>query len=102
MMVPTKDILRRALKMSIIGTRGGAVRLKILAALEKRSYNINELSKILGLDYKSVQHHVRVLEKSGLIIHSGRKYNNAYTLSTLLKAHVNVLTEIRKDLGKSK
>ena len=101
MFIPTKDILKRTLLMSIVGTRGGVVRLKILLLLESTSHNINELSKILSLDYKSVQHHIRVLEKSGLITPSGKKYANAYRLSSLLEAHKDVLREL-KNMGKSK
>ncbi len=102
MFIPTKEILKRVLMLSIAGTRGGTVRLKILVILETKSRNINELSGMLELDYKSVQHHIRVLEKSGLVVHSGKKYANAYTFSPFLRAHIKVFAEIKKDLGKSK
>ena len=85
----------------LVGTKGGPVRLRILLLLDKKPHNINEISKKLSLDYKTVQHHIGVLYKLSLIISSGRKYGNTYTLSTLLKANKDVLKEILKDMGKA-
>ena len=102
MFIPTRAVLKRVLTLSVAGTRGGIVRLQILLALEKRPLNINEMSKMFSLDYKSIQHHTRVLERSGLIAPSGRKYANSYSLSSLLKVHKSVLIEIKRELGKSR
>ncbi len=91
--------------LSLAGTRGGMVRMQILAMLDKKPRNTNEISRALSVDYKSAQHHLRVLEKSGLITAAGRKYNNTYMLSALLKAHKDVLGEISKnarDMGKTR
>lgn len=100
MFLPTKDALKRALVLSLSGTRGGLVRLRILLLLEKPQ-NINELSRRLNLDYKTVQHHIRVLEKSDLITSSKKNYGNSYRLSTLLASNKEILRELR-ELGKSK
>ena len=102
MLIPTRNVFRRTLMMQIAATRGGPVRLKILMTLENKPYNINEISQKLSLDYKTVQHHVRVLEKSGLISSVGKRYANAYTLSPLIIAHKDVLKEILANMGKSK
>lgn len=101
MFLPTKDALKRALVLSLSGTRGGLVRLDILLLLLEKSQNTNEMSKTLDMDYKSVQHHIRVLEKSSLITSSKKKYSNAYRLSTLLLSNKDVL-EALKELGKSR
>ena len=100
-LIPTKNVLRRTLMLSIAGTRGGFFRLRILLLIKTKPYNINELSKILSMDYKSVQHHIRILEKSGLVTCSKKKYNNEYKLSTLLEANSEVFKEL-ENMGKSK
>ncbi len=102
MLITNEKILRRVLMLSIFGTRGGLVRLKILLMIKESPHNTNELSKKLDLDYKSVQHHIRVLEKSGLIMSSKKKYGNEYKLSTLLESNKNILREILGNMGKSK
>ena len=99
MLIPTRKVLKRVLLLSLAGTKGGYVRMQIIMLLQKKPYNINELSKKLSLDYKTVQHHIRVLEKSNLIVSSKKKYDNSYKLSTLLLAHKDILKEI-KDMGK--
>ncbi len=87
--------------LSVAGTRGGIVRLRILLLLDKKPQNINELATELGLDYKTIQHHIRVMEKANLIKSSHKAYGNAYSVSDMLKAHKSVMHEIR-DMGKSK
>ncbi len=99
MIIPTERVLKRTLMLTIEGTRGGPVRLEVLLMLRRRPQNINEIATALSLDYKTVQHHIRVLEKSNLVTSSKRKYGNAYSLSTFLKAHKLVLQEILKKYG---
>ncbi len=101
MLVPNQNAFRRALKFYIEGSRGGATRLRILLMLEKRPSNINEISRNLSMDYKTIQHHMRVMERSNLIASSGKRYGNAYMLSTLLSLNKEALREL-KELGKSK
>ena len=45
------------------GSRGGLNRLKIISKLKENPFNTNQLAKELGLDYKAIQHHIRVLRK---------------------------------------
>ena len=101
-LIPTRNVLKRTLMLYIAGTRGGSVRLKILMLIDKKPRNINEISEELGLDYKTVQHHIRVLQKSGLVSSLKRKYDNEYSLSELLKVHKDVLKDISDNMGKSK
>jgi len=104
-LIPTRNVMKRALMLSLAGTRGGAARMQILSMLDRKPRNVNEISRELSVDYKSAQHHVRVLEKSGLITAAGKKYDNTYMLSTLLKAHKDVLDEISRDtrnMGKTR
>jgi DNA-binding MarR family transcriptional regulator len=102
MLVPTRKVLKRVLLLSIAATRGGLMRFRILEMIGEKPRNTNEIANILGVDYKTAQHHVRVLEKSGLAVSSKDKYGNLYSLSTLLKENKDLLKEVSKDLGKSR
>jgi len=102
MIIPTSHVLKRTLTLSLAGTRGGPARLRMLLMLEKNPRNVNEIAKALSMDYKTVEYHMRVLEKSGFVMSPKKKYGNAYTLSTLLALNKNILREIAGDMGKSK
>ena len=84
------------------GSRGGLTRLKIISSLKENSSNTNQLAKELELDYKAVQHHIRILEKNNLIIKSEEKYGATYSLSSFLKINMEAFSEIATKLDKSK
>ena len=72
------------------GSRGGLNRLKLVSAIKKNPLNANQLAKELGLDYKAIQHHIRVLEKNNIITKVGEKYGVTYFISTFLaKNHLH-------------
>ncbi len=78
--------LRRLLMLLIAGSRGGPMRLRLLDLLAAEPRNAHQLAKALAIDYKTAEHHLRVLTRSGLIA-GGEGYAGAYRLSPLLEAH---------------
>ncbi len=93
---------KRLLWFVFAGSRGGLNRMKIIVILKKRPQNTNQLSKELGMDYKAIQHHIRVLEKNNLITGVGEKYGIMYFPSTFLEANMETFEEIERNLDKSK
>jgi len=93
---------KRLLWFVFSGSRGGLNRLKIISKLKKNPFNINQLAKELGLDYKAIQHHIRVLEKNNLISKAGEKYGVTYFVSTFLEVNMRTFEEIEEKLDKSK
>lgn len=93
---------KRLLWFVFAGSRGGLNRLKIISKLKENPFNINQLAKELGLDYKAIQHHVRVLEKNNMISKVGEKYNVNYFISTFLEVNMGIFEEIEGKLDKSK
>ena len=91
----------------LVGTRGGETRAKILLAINKRPMNANQLAAYLKLDYKTIQHHLRILTDNNMLstINKGR-YGAAYFISEDMKALWNEFKDIWKQfgnkLGKSK
>ena len=72
-------------------TRGGFTRLRIIMLLLERSYNTHQLAQELQLDYKAVQHHMKVLEKNNMILKIGEKYGAIFRLSTFLEVNIGAL-----------
>ncbi|MBI2546378.1 winged helix-turn-helix transcriptional regulator [Candidatus Woesearchaeota archaeon] len=91
----------------LLGTRGGETRAKILLAINKKPMNANQLATRLKLDYKTIQHHVKILTDNRLLapINNG-KYGAAYFISeemkSLWKEFGKVWAQFGNNLGKSK
>ncbi|HLQ41319.1 MAG TPA: winged helix-turn-helix domain-containing protein [Thermoplasmata archaeon] len=95
--------LRQLLWYLIAGTRGGMNRARILEALHERPYNANQLSETLGLDYRTIRHHLELLQKNGLISRpSGDAYASPYFVSSYLEGNYAIFEEIRKKMPSSR
>lgn len=93
---------KRLLWFVFAGSRGGLNRLKIISKLKEKPFNINQLANELNLDYKAIQHHIRVLEKNNMVTKVGEKYGVAYFISTYLEVNMETLEKIEEKLDKSK
>jgi predicted transcriptional regulator len=93
---------KRLLWFVFAGSRGGLNRLKIISKLRDNPFNTNQLAKEMGLDYKAIQHHIRVLEKNNMITKVGEKYNVTFFISTYLEVNMEAFEEIEGKLDKSK
>ncbi len=88
----------RLLWFLFAGTRGGDNRIKILDLLIKNPLNINKISEELQLDYKTIQHHIKILEKNNLVTKIGDKYGSLYFISNYLEKNIDSYYEIKKKL----
>ena len=86
----------------IAGTRGGNTRARIINALIDRPYNANQLSEVIGMDYKTIRHHIGVLMKNSIIVAEGEKYGAMYFLSPKMEANLDDFGEIWGKIDKSK
>ncbi len=93
---------KRLLWFIFAGSRGGLNRLRIISSLKKKPLNTNQLAKELDLDYKAIQHHIKVLEKNNLITKIGEKYGIIFFISTFLEVNMETFEEIATKLDKSK
>ncbi len=90
---------RRLLWFLLGGSRGGENRVRILNAIRTRPNNLNQLSKLLGIDYRSVQHHMGVLLKNSLVIGSGEKYGVVFSIHPWLEYHSATFEQVCQKLG---
>jgi len=93
---------KRLLWFVFAASRGGLNRLKIISKLKENPLNTNQLAKELSLDYKAIQHHIKVLEKNNMITKVGEKYGVTYFISTFLEVNMESFEEIEGKLDKSK
>ena len=84
---------RRLLLYLFTGTRGGYTRLRIVMLLLQKPYNTHQLCKKLEMDYKAVQHHMKVMEKNNLVSKIGEKYGAIFHISTFLEYNIRALDE---------
>jgi predicted transcriptional regulator len=84
---------RKLLFYLFTSTRGGLTRLRIIMLLLEKSFNTHQLSQELHLDYKAVQHHMKVLEKNNMVSKIGEKYGAVYHLSNFLEINISALDE---------
>lgn len=87
------DAPSRTLWWLLEGSRGGPARRRLLSQLVARPQNTHQLSKALGLDYKTVAHHLRTLVGHGMLIRSGETYGAVYFVSSTVEAHPEFLQE---------
>jgi len=84
---------RKLLLYLFTSTRGGFTRLRIIINLLDQPYNTHQLAKELDLDYKAVQHHMKVLEKNNMVSKIGEKYGAIFHLSNFLEINISALDE---------
>ena len=77
-----------------VGSRGSDTRIRIISVLRKRPSNRNQLATELGIDYKGIQHHIKILEGNNLVKKIGNHYGSMYYVSTLFENSEDVFDEI--------
>ena len=91
--------LRRTLWFLLGGKRGGENRARIIWSLRAKPSNINQLATELGLQYKAVRHHIKILVGSSLLVPSGAGYGAVYLLTQWFEYHFEQFEQISIKLG---
>ena len=92
--------LRYLLGWLIAGTRGGVTRAKIIETLQEKPQNANQLANSLGMDYRTIRHHLELLQKNRIITSTGDGYGKTYFLSTEIEENYGIFEEILNKLWK--
>jgi len=99
-MVASGRPLKYLLGWLIAGTRGGISRAKIIQTLNETPQNANQLANLLGMDYRTIRHHLQVLEKNKIITSAGDGYGTTYFLSPAMEENYAQFEEILKKIWK--
>ncbi len=88
------------------GMGGRYTRLRIICAITEEPMNTLELSKKLDLDYKTIQHNIKILEKNNLILREGEGYGDMFFPSDIIPLNLPtlyaVIRKVEAKLDKSK
>ena len=78
----------------LAGTRGGPNRARLLRALDERPRNANRLAEDLDLAYKTVRHHLDVLEENDVVESTGQEYGAVYLPTERTRTHWETVEDI--------
>jgi DNA-binding transcriptional ArsR family regulator len=93
--------MKQLLWYLLAGTRGGETRCIIINHLKQKPSNAHQLTTALKLDYKTIRHHLDVLEKNRLIMAINKgEYGAVFFLTPEFDAHATVFDEIWAQFGK--
>ena len=97
----TTTLPKQLLWYLVAGTRGGESRGKIIDLLRKKPSNANKITEALSMEYKTVRHHVEILEQNNIItvVNKG-KYGAVYFLSEYMEQNIHLFGEIWEQYGK--
>jgi DNA-binding transcriptional ArsR family regulator len=84
----------------IAGTRGGVTRAHIIETLKENPQNANQLAKTLGMDYRTIRHHLKILSKNRMITSAGNGYGITYFLSPEMEENYGLFEEIMNKIWK--
>ena len=92
--------LKYLLGWLIAGTRGGVTRAKIIETLRENPQNANQLANSLEMDYRTIRHHLKILQKNRIITSAGNGYGTTYFLSPDMEENYGLFEEIMNKLWK--
>ena len=58
-----------------------------------------KIATVLGLDHKTVIHHVKILTKNNLVVKAEKEYAAEYRLTQIIKENQSALEEIMTKIG---
>lgn len=78
----------------LAGTRGGPNRARVLKALDERPRNAHQLAEDLDLAYKTVRHHLDVLEDNEVLRSTDSDYGAVYLPTETTREHWDTVEQI--------
>jgi DNA-binding transcriptional ArsR family regulator len=93
---------RRVMMFLFLATKGGGNRIRIVRLLKHEALNANKIGERLALDYKTVQHHLRILEEHDVVVSSSPKgtYGAIYFLSQYFERQLAPIEEMWVKFGR--
>jgi predicted transcriptional regulator len=101
-MITNDQPLKHLLGWLITGSKGGKTRAKIIKSVRNNPRNANQLATQLKVDYKTIRHHLTILEKNKLVIPVGTHYSTVYFLSQPMEENYLVFQEITNKMSDTK
>lgn len=90
--------MKKTLIWMILGTKGGINRGKIIKLLKQRPYNRNQIANKLNLNYRTITHHLDILEDMNVVNSEGNEYGKLYFLSEEMENEYEEFEEILEQI----
>lgn len=87
-----------ALKMVLLGRRGGMTSARIIDVLLDTPCNISQIAKILHVNYSTAHYHVRILLENNILKKDSDRYGALYAPTTYLKENIEIYNSIKEEL----
>lgn len=71
----------RALRLSFLASRGGAMRARIVFLLIAKPLNVQEVANALHIDYKTALYHLEKMQKEGWLLRNGNGYGSTHKVT---------------------
>jgi len=92
---------KRVLMYLLVGTKGGPNRLQMIRLIQDEPMNANKMGERLGLDYKTIQHHLKILMENNVVVtNASGSYGAMYFLTPYVEKNLSTLQEIWARFGK--
>ena len=92
---------KRVLMYLLVGTKGGPNRLQMIRLIQDEPMNANKMGERLGLDYKTIQHHLKILMENNVVVtNASGSYGAMYFLTPYVEKNLSTLEEIWARFGK--
>jgi len=98
-MITNEQPLKQLLGWLITGTKGGKTRAQIIKSVKNNPQNANQLATQLKVDYKTIRHHLTILEKNKIVVPVGERYSTVYFLSPPIEENYAVFEEITNKMN---
>lgn len=59
---------------------------------------MNQLANRLGVEYRTIQHHMEVLKKNALVDSTGEHYGLTYFLTPWMEGHIEIFDDLCQKL----
>jgi len=101
-MITNEQPLKQLLGWLIAGTKGGKTRAQIIETVRTNPRNANQLATQLKVDYKTIRHHLSILQKNKIIVPVGAHYSTVYFLSQPMEDNYAVFEQMTYKIGGTK
>ena len=101
-MITNEQPLKQLLGWLIAGTKGGKTRAQIIKTVRSSPQNANQLATKLKVDYKTIRHHITILEKNRIVVPVGEHYSTVYFLSQPMEENYRVFEEMTTKINVTK
>lgn len=84
----------------ILGRRGGSTSIKIIDLLLVTPCNINQISKIVNINYSTAYYHINLLMQNNILKKNSEGYGALYLPASKLKSNIDLYNNVKKELEK--